>query len=158
MVADLVWNGAKTILVESFDRFTRDVSAGMQLVYYLAAKELNLINCANNANVTQDVNAHPLQKGMVGFMALIAEIEKNLSVYRMRQGRDIKSRERGHRIEGPRSQYSRKFRDSLKRLHRNRSWSQVAKYLNDKNETTCNGEPWTGPRASAAARGGRKAV
>jgi len=158
MVTDLLTDGVRTILVESFDRFSRETATGMQLVYYLAAREINLINCANDINVTEDVKGHPTQKFMVRMMAEIAELERDLSVYRLRKGRDIASERLGHRVEGPPSQYSREFRDTLKALHCSMSWNQVADFLNKQGETTCNDEPWTGPRASAVARGGAKAV
>lgn len=69
------------MLIESFDRFSRETSAGMQWVYYLAAKDIDLINCATDSNITKDVQGHPTQKFMVKIMLDVAELERDLNVY-----------------------------------------------------------------------------
>lgn len=74
----------------------------------------------------------------------------------MRKGRDAISKRLGHRIEGPKPIYTREFRDKLRRMHRTKSWSQIADQLNKEDEKAASGEPRTGPRVSAAARGGKR--
>ena len=53
----------------------------MQWVYYLAAKDIDLINCATDSNITKDVQGHPTQKFMVKIMLDVAELERDLNVY-----------------------------------------------------------------------------
>ena len=149
MLDYLLKNGAKTILIESFDRFTRDVSKGMQLVYYLVGKELDLINCATGANVTQDVKGHPTQKATVQFMAVVAELESSLIKYRLAKGRRAASEKAGFYVAGAKAIYTARFKNRLKELKKKMTHKAISEKLNREGKTTAMGQEWNESRVAA---------
>lgn len=101
LMAAVLGNGVRTIIVESMDRLARELRIQEALLVYLASKGVNLISARTAENITQAVQADPLKKALVQVQGVFAELEKNQLVRRLRKGRD-KTRQLTGRCEGRR--------------------------------------------------------
>lgn len=99
MVEDLLSNGCRTIVVESLDRFARDLSVQMQLLAYLISKGLTLISASTGDDVTAAVADDPMRRAMVQMQGIFHELDKNLLVRKLRKGRETRRAE-GRKVEG----------------------------------------------------------
>lgn len=99
MVEDLLSNGCRTIVVESLDRFARDLGVQMQLLAYLLSKGLRLISASTGDDVTAAMEDDPMRKAMVQMQGVFSELDKNLTVRKLRKARATKRSETG-RCEG----------------------------------------------------------
>ena len=95
MVEDLLSNGCRTVVVESLDRFARDLSVQMQLLAYLISKGLTLISASTGDNVTAAVADDPMRRAMVQMQGIFSELDKNLLVRKLRKGREKRRAETG---------------------------------------------------------------
>lgn len=101
LMAAVLGNGVRTIVVESMDRLARELRIQEALLVYLASKGVNLISARTAENITQAVQADPLKKALVQVQGVFAELEKNQLVRRLKKGRD-KTRQLTGRCEGRR--------------------------------------------------------
>lgn len=101
LMAAILGNGVRTIIVESMDRLARELRIQEALLVYLASKGVNLISARTAENITQAVQADPLKKALVQVQGVFAELEKNQLVRRLKKGRD-KTRQLTGRCEGRR--------------------------------------------------------
>jgi DNA invertase Pin-like site-specific DNA recombinase len=99
MVEDLLSNGCRTIVVESLDRFARDLGVQMQLLAYLLSKGLRLISASTGDDVTAAMEDDPMRKAMVQMQGVFSELDKNLTVRKLRKARATKRAKTG-RCEG----------------------------------------------------------
>jgi site-specific DNA recombinase len=99
MVEDLLSNGCRTVVVESLDRFARDLSVQMQLLAYLISKGLTLISASTGDDVTAAVADDPMRRAMVQMQGIFSELDKNLLVRKLRKGRE-KRRATNGKCEG----------------------------------------------------------
>ena len=99
MVEDLLSNGCRTVVVESLDRFARDLSVQMQLLAYLISKGLTLISATTGDDVTAAVADDPMRRAMVQMQGIFSELDKNLLVRKLRKGRQ-KRRDENGKCEG----------------------------------------------------------
>lgn len=95
MVEDLLSNGCRTVVVESLDRFARDLSVQMQLLAYLISKGLTLISATTGDDVTAAVADDPMRRAMVQMQGIFSELDKNLLVRKLRKGREKRRSEAG---------------------------------------------------------------
>ena len=101
LMAAVLGNGVRTIIVESMDRLARELRIQEALLVYLASKGVNLISARTAENITEAVQADPLKKALVQVQGVFAELEKNQLVRRLKKGRD-KTRQLTGRCEGRR--------------------------------------------------------
>ncbi len=101
LMAAVLGNGVRTIIVESMDRLARELRIQEALLIYLASKGVGLISARTAENITEAVQADPLKKALVQIQGVFAELEKNQLVRRLKKGRD-KTRELTGRCEGRR--------------------------------------------------------
>ncbi|KMY68347.1 resolvase [Desulfocarbo indianensis] len=101
LMAAVLGNGVRTIIVESMDRLARELRIQEALLVYLASKGVNLISARTAENITQAVQADPLKKALVQVQGVFAELEKNQLVRRLKKGRD-RTRQLTGRCEGRR--------------------------------------------------------
>ncbi|MCB2187893.1 MAG: recombinase family protein [Deltaproteobacteria bacterium] len=101
LMAAVLGNGVRTIIVESMDRLARELRIQEALLVYLASKGVSLISARTAENITVAVQADPLKKALVQVQGVFAELEKNQLVRRLKKGRD-KTRELTGRCEGRR--------------------------------------------------------
>jgi DNA invertase Pin-like site-specific DNA recombinase len=99
MMGDLLSNGCRTIVVESLDRFARDLSVQLQLTALLASRGVRLLNASTGQDVTEAMQADPMMRAMVQIQGVFAELDKRLTVAKLAKARKLKRRRTG-RCEG----------------------------------------------------------
>jgi len=99
MVAELLSNGQKTIIVESLDRLAREYRIQEQLIIYLASKGIDLMAANTGENITKAVSEDPMRKAMIQIQGIFAELDKSLTVRKLRKAREKIRKENG-RCEG----------------------------------------------------------
>lgn len=150
MVARLLGNGVKTVLVESCDRLARDAMVQHQLIVYLASKGLTLVSAATGQDVTAAFFGNPMQRAMIQMQAVFAELERRTIVARLKSGLKRK-RARDGWCEGRKRYGARKGEgevvELICKLRRKRggermSLQAIADWLNDGKVPTRYGNPW----------------
>jgi DNA invertase Pin-like site-specific DNA recombinase len=146
MLRDLLTNGCRTILVENLDRFARDLSVQLQLTALLASRGLVLVNATTGQDVTAAMQQDPMTRAMIQVQAVFSELDKRLTVAKLRKARQLKRRKTG-RCEGRRPFGSCPGEaDTLRRmreLNDGRTFYGVAAELNRQGLASRTGKPWT---------------
>lgn len=99
MVADLLGNGCRTIVIESLDRLARQYDIQQQLATYLASKELTLISANTGEDITAALMGDPMRRALVQIQGIFAELDKNMLIAKLRKARQRK-REKCGKGEG----------------------------------------------------------
>jgi DNA invertase Pin-like site-specific DNA recombinase len=150
MLADLLANGCRTIVVESLDRFARDLGVQLQLLAYLKAKGVRLVSAITGDDVTAAMDDDPMRRAMVQVQGTFAELEKNLLVRKLRKAREQQRVEQG-RCEGRKPYGTRPGEaDGLALIRQLRgkgrkakaSFAAIARELNTRHIATRTGRPW----------------
>ena len=155
MVADLLGNGCRVVIVECLDRLARDLGIQIQIIAMLASKGIKLINAFTGQDCTDDDN--PMLKTMIQMQGAFAELDKNLLIRKLKKGRQAKKKKTGS-CEG-RKPYGFYPGESeilarIKELHRKRQGEprlgpyQIARILNDEGLPSRKGTPWFGATVS----------
>ena len=153
MLEALLSNGADTIIVESLDRLARDLSVQLTLVAFLASRGLTLLSASTGQDVTAAMRSDPMQKAMVQIQGTFAELDKSLTVQKLRKARESIRAERG-RCEG-RKPFGFRLGEAetlkrIKQLRRKpkdkprRGYYQIASILNKEGRKSRMGKPWQG--------------
>src|SRR5438093_506522 len=90
MVATILADGVRTILVESLDRLARDVMVQSLLLAKLAQHEIRLINCVTGEDVTASMSEDPMRKALIQIQSVFSELEKSRLVSKLRRAREAK--------------------------------------------------------------------
>jgi len=152
MLAEVLDNGCRTIIVESLDRLARDLAVQMQIIALLTNKGIALLSASTGQNVTESMESDPMMRAMVQMQGTFAELDKRLLVRKLKKGRDA-CRKRTGRCEG-RKPYG--FYPSevpivkyIKQLRRKRKgetrmgYLTIAKRLNAEGVPTRYGAAWS---------------
>ena len=99
MLAEILANGVRTIVVESMDRFSRGVVVQSALLAQLIASGITLISASTGEDITASLSDDPMREGMVLMQGVFAQIEKKRLVLKLRKAREAKRKEHG-RCEG----------------------------------------------------------
>jgi DNA invertase Pin-like site-specific DNA recombinase len=99
MLAYMLGNGARTILVENASRFARDAIIALTGHEYLKKQGIEIIPVDAPTHFTED---GPTAKMIRTILAGVSAFEKDALVARLRKARDRKRRETGH-CEGRKS-------------------------------------------------------
>lgn len=99
MVADMLSNSVRVIMIESLDRLAREYRIQENILIYLASKGLSLIAANTGENVTQAISSDPMKKCLIQMQGIFSELEKNLLVKKLRRAREAVRKEKG-RCEG----------------------------------------------------------
>ena len=99
MIAAMLSNGVRTIIVEGLDRLAREYRMQEELLLYLAQKAVTLISARTQEDVTAAINGDPMKKALVQMRGVFAELEKSLLVAKLKHGREAKKKKNG-RCEG----------------------------------------------------------
>jgi DNA invertase Pin-like site-specific DNA recombinase len=147
MLHDLLSNGCRTIVVESLDRFARDLSVQLQLTALLASRGLTLVNASTGQNVTAAMQAEPMTRAMIQVQAVFAELDKRLTVAKLAKARQLKRRRSGV-CEGRKPFGERPGEAAtlarMRDLHDGtRTAYAVAQALNAESLPSRTGKPWT---------------
>lgn len=152
MLAAMMGNGVKVVIVECLDRLARDLLIQSTLLAKLAAEGLTLIAANTGEDVTAAMQEDPMRKAMVQIQGVFAELDRNMIVRKLRKAREAK-REKSGRCEG-RKPYG--FREGeqavLKRIRQLRRKprfgkrlppSKIASVLNAEGYRNRSGREWT---------------
>jgi DNA invertase Pin-like site-specific DNA recombinase len=151
MVAAILANGVRTIIVEGLDRLAREYRVQENLLVFLASKDITLINARTEENVTEAVMGDPMKKALVQIQGVFSELEKAMLVKKLRVARERK-RELTGKCEGRKStaEIAPEVVQEIKRLHRRKpgqkrmTYQAIANRLNEAGYQTISGKPWTG--------------
>ena len=151
MIGEMMSNGVRVVIVESLDRFARDLLVQTTLLAKLASEGLTLIAANTGTDVTAAVRDDPMRKAMVAIQGVFAQLEKDLLVKKLARGRDDKRKADG-RCEGRLPFGSYEGEDvvlaEIKRLCRkprgaaHRSYGEIADALNGLGFRTRYGKRW----------------
>lgn len=150
MVATILGNGVRSILVESLDRLARDVMVQSLLLAKLAQHGITLINCVTGEDVTASMSEDPMRKALIQIQSVFSELEKSRLVSKLRRAREAKKEATG-KCEG-RKAFGEKEGESealelMRSLRRKRegkrmSFARIAEVLNERNIPTRTGARW----------------
>ena len=150
MVATILGNGVRTILVESLDRLARDVMVQSLLLAKLAQHGITLINCVTGEDVTASMSEDPMRKALIQIQSVFSELEKSRLVSKLRRAREAKKEATG-KCEG-RKAFGEKEGESevlelMRSLRRKRegkrmSFARIAEELNARQTPTRTGARW----------------
>ena len=150
MVAAILGNGVRIILVESLDRLARDVMVQSLLLAKLAQHGITLFNCVTGEDVTASMSEDPMRKALIQIQSVFSELEKSRLVSKLRRAREAKKEATG-RCEG-RKPYGDKPGESesvdlMRALRRKRegkrmSYARIAEELNTRGVPTRTGAKW----------------
>lgn len=160
MMAEILRNGVRTIIVEGLDRLAREYRIQEQLLIYLASKGIVLMDCRTGEDVTDAITADPMKKALIQMQGIFSELEKNLLVKKLRLARESKRKATG-KCEGRVGWNDRPDRrdliiETIKTLRRKPKgkkrmiFIKVAEELNkmagnDEKYSTLTGTEWNGP-------------
>jgi DNA invertase Pin-like site-specific DNA recombinase len=150
MIAAILKNGARTVIVEGLDRLAREFRIQESLLIYLASKGITLINARTGENVTDAIASDPMKKALIQIQGVFAELEKNMLVKKLRTARQAKAKELG-KCEGRKSylEAAPELVARIKALYRKprngqrKSLQQIADQLNSEGVLTMDGKIWT---------------
>lgn len=151
MIATILKDGVRTIIIEGMDRLAREMRIQETLLTYLAAREITLISARTEDDVTASIQADPMKKAMIQIQGVFSELDKNLIVKKLRNAREKVRAERG-KCEGQKSylEIAPEIVQEVKRLRRKPkldrrlTFVQVAEILNQKGLRTAKGKEFTG--------------
>lgn len=159
MMSDMIDHDVKVILVESLDRFARDLMVQTQLLAKLVIEGITLIAANTGEDVTAAMKDDPMRKAMIQMQGVFAELDKNMLVRRLRKGRDAKRKKdglcEGKRAYGQHNDPGQRGRELLivARVHQLRrkprggkrlSLQAIANKLNNEGHVTRSGGQFTG--------------
>ena len=100
MLAELLSNGCRTIIVEDLSRLARRYAVQEQILLYLCAKGITLWTCANGGqNITEEMNQDPTKRLLIGIVGLVSQWEREQLVEKLKIARQHMRKNLG-RCEG----------------------------------------------------------
>lgn len=103
MLAHLLSNGCRTIIVEDLSRLARRYAVQEQILLYLCAKGITLWTCANGGqNITEEMNQDPTKRLLIGIVGLVSQWEREQLVEKLKIARQHMKLKTG-RCEGRRA-------------------------------------------------------
>jgi DNA invertase Pin-like site-specific DNA recombinase len=148
MMDRIAGNGVRVIIVESPDRFARDLAVQIAGHDYLKGLGVALVPTSAPDFFTEDTPTAVLVRQVLG---AIAQFEKASLVAKMKAARDRKRAETGYKVGG-RKRYSEDRPDVVKLAHklarrRRKGWPlslrQISAALADAGHVSINGSPFT---------------
>lgn len=111
MLAEMMSNGCKTVIIEDLSRLARRYAVQEQILLYLCAKGITLWTCANGGeNITEAMNADPTKRLLIGIVGLVSQWERETLVARNRIARQ-RIKEKG-RLPGAKNYSTDKERNA----------------------------------------------
>ena len=155
MITDILSNGVNTIVVERLDRLAREYVIQEQLLIYLASKKIVLFNASTGENITEAIHSDPMKKAIIQIQGIFAELEKSLLIKRLKKARIRKKADTG-KCEGAKGwseidperkhevlKVVRRLRRKPRLGERQKSYQQIADYLNAEGIQTLRGGKWS---------------
>ena len=136
MMAEILRNGIKTVIVEGMDRLARSYAIQETLLIYLVSKGVTLFSARTGENITEAIAGDPMKKALIQMQGIFSELERAMLVSRMKTARD-RIRKKTGKCEGRRgysesgsSEIVKHIRE-FSRIRRTSIW--IADWLNDNN-------------------------
>ena len=95
MIADILANGVRTIIVENLSRLARAYVVTDAIIVYLASKDITLISADTGEDVTAAFHGDPMKKALIQMQAVFAELEKNTLIRKLKAARVRAKQEKG---------------------------------------------------------------
>ncbi len=151
LLATVLANGVRTVVVESLDRFARDVVVQGVLLARLREHGVALLVANTGDDVTAAIADDPMREAMIQVQAVFSQVEKKRLVAKLAHARQAK-RDATGRCEG-RKPYGERpgeaaVAERIRQLHRKPrggrrlSFKAIADRLNAESVPTRYGEPW----------------
>ncbi|MFC1805868.1 recombinase family protein [Planctomycetota bacterium] len=83
MLAEVLNNGVRIIIVESMDRFARDLGVQIALLAKLRSEGIALISATTGEDVTASLDEDPMKEAMVLIQGVFAQAEKKRLVLKV---------------------------------------------------------------------------
>jgi DNA invertase Pin-like site-specific DNA recombinase len=151
MIAEILRDGIKTVLIEGLDRLAREYRIQETLLIYLASKGISLISARTEENVTDELHADPMKKALIQIQGIFAELEKNLLVKKLRHARERVIAEKGKCGGQPAySEISPEVIMEIKKLRKKpkgkarKTYIEIANELSRRGFKTARGKNFTG--------------
>jgi site-specific DNA recombinase len=151
MLAAILGNGVRTVIVESLDRLARDLMVQTRLIAELQSRGVTLISASTGQDVTADRLADPMREAMVQVQGVFAQLDKKLLVRKLAKAREAMRQETG-RCEGRKPYGEKRGEDevlakifAMRRGARNKdrmSFAGISSRLNSEGVPTRTGKPW----------------
>lgn len=151
MLAELLSNDCRVIIIERLDRLARDLGVQLQLVGLLCSKGFTLISTDTEQDVTAAFSGDPMLKAMIQVQGVFSELDKSMLVKKLRKARETKKAKTG-RCEGRKPYGFFPGEDLIikrvKQLHRKphgekrMGYRAIAKRLNAEGIATRSGCQW----------------
>tara|TARA_Y100000593_G_scaffold93773_1_gene189989 strand:- start:4150 stop:4830 length:681 start_codon:yes stop_codon:yes gene_type:complete len=151
MLARLVGNGIKTVIVEQLDRLARELNVQLSILAKLELEGITLISASTGEDVTSSMRDDPMKKALVQIQGVFAELDKSLTVRKLRKARETVRSERG-KCEGAKAFGEKagetavldRIRQLIRKPRNNKrlSYGKVAATLNAEGHQTRLGRPW----------------
>jgi DNA invertase Pin-like site-specific DNA recombinase len=165
MVADLLSNGCRTIVVESLDRLARQYDIQQRLAEYLASKKITPISANTGEDITAALMGDPMRRAMIQVQGVSSELDKNTLVAKLRKERQRQKAKDG-RCEGRKAYGQHEgeqaiLEQMLGLRGQGLTFDKIAATLNGEGIKTRSGGQWFGAtvskilKASAARTQGR---
>ena len=158
MLADMLSNSCRVVIVERLDRLARDLGVQLQLVGLLCSRGITLISADTQQDVTAAFSGDPMLKAMIQVQGVFSELDKSMLVAKLRKARQSKKTKTG-RCEGRKPfgfyEGEDKTLKRIKQLHRKPRGGkrlgpyQIARILNEESYATRTGVPWHGSHVRA---------
>ena len=158
MLADMLSNSCRVVIVERLDRLARDLGVQLQLVGLLCSKGITLISADTGQDVTAAFSGDPMLKAMIQVQGVFSELDKSMLVMKLRKARQTKKTKTG-RCEGRKPfgfyEGEDKTLKRIKQLHRKPRGGkrlgpyQIARILNEEGWPTRKAKEWRGSQVSA---------
>ena len=152
MVADMLRNSVRAVVVERLDRLAREYRIQEELCLYLASHKIDLYSADTAENITAAMMGDPMKKALVQMRGVFAELDKSLIVVKLRKARDAKSKRLGKRIEGQKrfgarpgeQETLKRIRELYRKPHKRdrMSLNKIAAILNAEGRPTRHGGKW----------------
>jgi len=147
MMTKLLSNGCSTILIESLSRFAREIEAQVQGYRLVKSLDLTLIP-VDKPDLFTDDDPQGIHKFYRTLETALDEQEKDRIVYRLRAGRDRRSKELKRRCEGRKPvppevvKAAKKLNWRNPKTHKRRSLREIAKELHELGHLSPSGNPY----------------
>jgi DNA invertase Pin-like site-specific DNA recombinase len=136
MMAEILRNGVKTVIVEGMDRLARSYAIQETLLIYLVSKGVTLFSARTGENITEAIAGDPMKKALIQMQGIFSELERAMLVSRMKTARDRIRKKTGkcegrHGYSEPTSADIVKHIREFSKIRRTSIW--IAEWLNNNN-------------------------
>ncbi len=165
MISGALLSGINVVIIESMDRLARQYIVSEQIAMYLASKGIDLFSANTGENITEAMKSDPWRKATIRFQGLVAELERDLILLRLRKGREKKRQDTGKCGGAQRYGELPEEKEVLKRIaywrrrmHGNppMSYEKIAQRLNSEYIPTKTGRKWTAQLVAHMMRRGKQ--